>query len=165
MTRILSIDPSGTSISGLFYFENWNKWEISSIEAENWLEQAEKLGKEVKNKQVNILACETSRMWKKTSYTFHFDKLIKLVGHCEYLSQQLGIEYVPISNQYLNKWEAEAKEGKIAGLELRKVQGKNGRPKNTWYFKNKELNEHEKDAVLIFFIYWVKMIKKDWPWS
>lgn len=165
MARILSIDPSGTSISGLFYFENWNNWEISSITSENWLEHGKKLNNELKNKQVNILTCETSRMWKKTGYTFHFDKLIKLVGHCEYLSQELGLEYVPISNQFISKWEGEARAGRIKGLELKEVRGKTGRPRKVWFFKDKELNEHEKDAVLIFYTYWVKFQKKDWPWN
>ncbi|CAJ0840560.1 10161_t:CDS:2 [Entrophospora sp. SA101] len=100
--KILALDPSGTSTTGIFLYENWKK--------------------------VDILACEVSTLWQKQSHTYHFDNLIKLVGHCEYLAQELGIEYVPVSNQYMNKWEAQAKEGKIAGLVCQEVQGK-GRPK------------------------------------
>jgi hypothetical protein len=165
MARILSIDPSGTSTTGLFYYENWNKWEISSITDENWLEHGKNLKEVVKNKQVNILACETSSMWKKTGYTFHFDKLIKLVGHVEYLANELGVEYVPTSNIYRTRWEREAKEGKIKGLSCKQEQGLRGRPKLVWYFKEQKLNEHEKDAILIFYTYWCKFQKKTWPWS
>ena len=65
-TPILALDPSGTSTTGLFYFENWSKWEITSITTENWLEQGEKLENYLKNKQVQVLACEVSSMWKRS---------------------------------------------------------------------------------------------------
>lgn len=164
-TPILAIDPSGTSTTGLFYFENWSKWKISSFTSENWLEQAKNLQNLVKKEPIEIIAVETSRMWKKTGYTFHFDKLIKLVGYCEYLAHENQLEYVSVSNQYISRWEKEAKEGKIAGLSHQQEQGKKGRPKGIWYFKNQPLNEHEKDAILIFYIYWVKFSKKEWPFS
>ncbi|CAH1766803.1 19235_t:CDS:2 [Entrophospora sp. SA101] len=112
--KILALDPSGTSTTGIFLYENWK--------------QAKNLENLVKKEKVDILACEVSTLWQKQSHTYHFDNLIKLVGHCEYLAQELGIEYVPVSNQYMNKWEAQAKEGKIAGLVCQEVQGK-GRPK------------------------------------
>ena len=165
MARILSIDPSGTSISGLFYFENWNNYEISSIETKKWLEQAKKIENYLKNQEVKILLIETTNLYKKSGYTYEMPALIKLVGLLEYLALELGIECHLISNRFMDKWEQQAKEGKIAGLELKEVKGKAGRPKNVWYFKEKELNEHEKDALLIFFVYWVKFLKKDWPWS
>lgn len=165
MARILSIDPSGTSISGLFYFENWNSWEISSIEAKKWLEQGKKIENYLQNKQVQILLIETTNLYKKSGYTYEMPALIKLVGLLEYLALQLGIECHLISNRYMDKWELAAREGKVAGLELRKVKRDSGRPKNVWYFKEKELNEHEKDALLIFYVYWVKFLKKDWPFA
>ena len=165
MTRILSIDPSGTSISGLFYFENWNNWEISSIEAKNWLNQAEKIETYLKNKQVEVLLIETTNLYKKSGYTYEMPALIKLVGLLEYLALQNRIECRLISNRFMPQWEQQAKEGKIKNLELKEVKGKIGRPKLVWYFKNQELNEHKKDALLIFFVYWVKIKKKDWPWS
>jgi len=165
MNRILTIDPSGTSTTGLFYFENWSKYQIFSFTSENWLEQAKNLANLVKKEKIEIIACETSSMWKKTGYTFHFDKLIKLVGYCEYLAQELGVKYVPVSNSYLGRWEREAKEGKIKGLLMKEEKGKKGRSKHVWYFKEQELNEHEKDALLIFYVYWCKFLKKEWPFS
>lgn len=165
MVRILSIDPSGTSISGLFYFENWSNWEISSVEAKNWLIQAEKIENELKKQQVEILLIETTNLYKKTGYTKEMPALIKLIGLLEYLSLKNGIECHLISNRFMSQWEAEAKEGKIGGLELKEIKGKTGRPKRVWYFKEKELNEHEKDAVLIFFVYWMKLKRKAWPFA
>ncbi|CAG8461117.1 16964_t:CDS:1 [Gigaspora margarita] len=130
MAGILSIDPSGTSISGLFYFENWNSWEISSIKAKKWLEQAEKIENYLKNKQVEVLLIETTNLYKKSGYTYEMPALIKLVGLLEYLAGKLNIECHLISNRFMPQWEQEAKEGKIAGLELKEVKGKMGRPKN-----------------------------------
>jgi len=51
------------------------------------------------------------------------------VGLTEYLANELGIEYVPVGNYYKNRWEREAKEGKIAGLIIKREKGKTGRPK------------------------------------
>ncbi|CAH1756742.1 6233_t:CDS:1 [Entrophospora sp. SA101] len=101
MARILSIDPSGTSISGLFYFENWNNWEISSIEAKKWLEQGKKIENCLKNKQVQILLIETTNLYKKSGYTYEMPALIKLVGLLEYLALQNGIECHLISNRFM----------------------------------------------------------------
>jgi hypothetical protein len=101
MARILSIDPSGTSISGLFCFENWNHWQISSIEAKKWLIQAEMLENELKNKQVEILLVETTNLYKKSGYTYEMPALIKLVGLLEYLALKLGIECHLISNRFM----------------------------------------------------------------
>lgn len=165
MNKILALDPSGTSTTGIFLFENWSNYQIFSFTDKNWLKQAKNLQKLVKKEEIKIMACEVNSLWKKTGYTYHFDKLIKLVGLTEYLANELGIEYVPVGNYYKNRWEREAKEGKIAGLIIKREKGKTGRPKAQWYFKNQKLNEHEKDAVLIFYIYWCKFKKKEWPFS
>ncbi len=165
MVRILSIDPSGTSISGLFYFENWNHYEISSISAKKWLEQGKKIETYLKNKQVEVLLIETTNLYKKSGYTYEMPALIKLVGLLEYLALQNGIECHLISNRFMDKWELAARERKIAGLELKKIKRDSGRPKNVWHFKDQPLNEHEKDAVLIFYVYWCKFQKKVWPFA
>src|SRR5437763_13910792 len=101
MNRILALDPSGTSISGLFYYENWNNYEISSISAKKWLEQAKKIETYLKNKQVQILLIETTNLYKKSGYTYEMPALIKLVGLLEYLALQLGIECHLISNRFM----------------------------------------------------------------
>jgi hypothetical protein len=55
------------------------------------------------------LACEVSNMWQKQRFTYHYANLVKLVGHCEYLTGELDIEYIPVSNRYRNIWEDKAK--------------------------------------------------------
>jgi hypothetical protein len=49
---------------------------------------------------------------------------------------------------------------------IKKVKEKpiRGAKKKVWIFKNQEINEHQKDALLLFWIYWTKMEKKEWPW-
>ena len=47
---------------------------------------------------------------------------------------------------------SKVKDGKIGGLEQKLIQGKLGRPKNTFFFQNKAITEHEADALAVFFI-------------
>ncbi len=161
MNRILALDPGTTT--GYFLYENWSNWQISSFTDKNWLNQAKNLQNLVKKEQVNILVCEVSSLWQKQNYNYHYGNLIKLVGHTEYLAQTNNIEYVPISNQFMGRWNQEAKDGNIKGLVYQIVPSSKGRPKQTWTFKKQPLNEHEKDAVLIFYVYWCKFQKKVWP--
>ena len=44
----------------------------------------------------------------------------------------------------------------IAGLE--KVE-------TGWQFKGQNINQHERDALIVFWIYWVRICKKEWPFS
>jgi hypothetical protein len=55
MPKILVLDPSGTSQTGYFYFENWSNYEIGSIEGENYLIQAKNIENLIKNKGVEVL--------------------------------------------------------------------------------------------------------------
>lgn len=72
-----------------------------------------------------------------------------------------------ISNKLVASLESVAREGKIAGLVFKKLceNGEIGRPKQQWIFKEKELTEHEKDALLIFYLYWLKISGKEWVFS
>jgi len=53
--NILALDPSGTSQTGYFLYQNWSKWEIGSVEGKNYLEQAKKIENLLKNKSVQVL--------------------------------------------------------------------------------------------------------------
>jgi len=52
---ILALDPSGTSLTGYFYFVNWSKWEIGSLEGKNYLIQAKNLESLLKKLSPQIL--------------------------------------------------------------------------------------------------------------
>lgn len=165
-TGTMSIDPSGTSTTGIFYYENWNKWAILNSQSPDWLEQARNIENWIKDLQPKRLLVETGKLFQSRRYNKHMVDLIRLVGAVEYLANQKSIEYVKISNQYRQKWaNSEADKGFIPGLEIRKIQGKRGRAKKVWFFKDKELNEHELDALLVFYAYWVKRTGREWPWA
>ena len=71
--RILALDPSGTSTTGIFLYENWSNWQITSFTSEKWLEQAKNLENLVKKEKVEVLACEVSTMWQQQRLIYHFD--------------------------------------------------------------------------------------------
>lgn len=163
----MSMDPSGTSTTSIFYYENWNKWMFVSFTDPVWTEQVRNAEKWLKDLQPRNLLVETGKLFQKRRYNKHMVDLIRMVGAVEYLTGQRNIEYNKISNQYRQKWaNSEADKGCIAGLEIRNIrQNKRGGPKKIWFFKDKELNEHEKDALLIFYAWWVKKKGREWPWT
>ena len=58
---VLSLDPSGTSQTGGFFFKNWAEYEIFTIEGKNAVEHAEKVEKFIKGKYgLKNLVWETS---------------------------------------------------------------------------------------------------------
>ena len=52
---ILALDPSGTSQTGYFYFVNWSKWEMGSLEGKNYLIQAKNIENLLKNLKPQVL--------------------------------------------------------------------------------------------------------------
>jgi len=34
-----------------------------------------------------------------------------------------------------------------------------------WYFANEPITIHQRDALLVFYLYWVRKLKRAWPWS
>jgi len=58
---ILTLDPSGTSQTGGFFFKNWAEYDIFTIEGKNAVEHAEKVERYIKGKnQLEALVWETS---------------------------------------------------------------------------------------------------------
>jgi hypothetical protein len=81
----------------------------------------------------------------------HFTDLLKVIAGLELLLEREQIESKAISNKLVASLESVAREGKIAGLVFKKEVGLTGRPKQQWFFKNRLLSEHEKDALLVFY--------------
>lgn len=166
---IITIDPSGTSTTACFLFENWNSWKFTSYTDKNWLNQVKNLENLVKNKRPNSIAYETSNYLKNPYMNSNFTDLLKTIAGLELILDREVIENKSISNKLVAGLETIAREGKIAGLvfqkECKSPNSLIGRPKYQWCFKNKTLNEHEKDALLIFYIYWVRILKKEWPFT
>ena len=151
--KILSLDPSGTSFTGYFYFENWNKWEIGSVEGKNYLEQAKNIENLLKNKSVQVLVWETSFWWKTNRAQKDLQELVYLNGVLGWLAQQYDCE----AKQVLNHSVQEVGSSQtITGLE---------KGENSWEFKGRLINQHERDALIVFWIYWTRMLKKEWPFA
>jgi hypothetical protein len=148
---IITIDPSGTSTTACFLFENWNSWEFISFTEKNWLNQVKNLENLLKNKQPNFIAYENSNYLKNAFMNSHFTDLLKVIAGLELILAKEQIKSKAISNIQVAGLEGIAREGKIAGLVFKKENGLTGRPKLVWYFKGKELSEHEKDALLVFY--------------
>ena len=151
--RILALDPSGTSFTGYFLYENWSRWEIGSVEGKNYLSQAKNIEKLVKKHSVQILIWETSFWWKSNKAQKDLQELVYLNGVLGWLASEQGCE----SKQILNHSVPEVLSSQqIAGL----VKVESG-----WEFKGQSLNQHEVDALLVFWIYWVRISQKEWPFS
>ena len=151
--RILALDPSGTSQTGYFLYENWSKWEIGSVEGKNYLEQAKNIKNLLKNKSVQVLVWETSFWWKTNRAQKDLQELVYLNGVLGWLAEQQGCE----TKQVLNHSVKEVGSSQaITGLE-KTEQG--------WQFKGQALNQHERDALIVFWIYWTRMLKKEWPFA
>ena len=148
---ILALDPGKQM--GYFYFENWSNYEIGTLEGKNYLEQSKNLENLVKNKQPQILVWETSFWWKTNKAQKDLQELVCLNGVIGYLAFIYGLQGKTILNHSVLEV---AKTKTIEGLKSKE---------NQWQFKGKEINIHERDAVLVFWIYWVRMLKKEWPFS
>ncbi|RHZ37434.1 hypothetical protein [endosymbiont GvMRE of Glomus versiforme] len=163
---IMAMDPSGTSTTSIFYYENWNQWKILSFTEKNWLKQAENMENWLENLRPSKVLVETGLLFRRQKYNYNMTDLIKVIGALEYTAYQRETEYIRVSNEYRKRWANEyANKGLIKGLELRKIQGKMGAPRKVWFFKDRELNEHEKDAILVFYAWWTKKMGREWPFA
>ena len=153
LPTILALDPSGTSTTGYFYFVNWSKWEIGSIEGKNYLIQAKNIENLLKNLKPQVLVWETSYWWKSSQAQKDLQELVYLNGVVGWLAEQSGCESQRILNHSV---KVVGNRQKIVGLE----QAENG-----WQFKGRVINVHERDALLVFWIYWVRICKKEWPFA
>jgi len=150
---ILALDPSGTSTTGYFYFANWSHYEIGSINGKNYLIKAKNLESLLKKLSPQILIWETSYWWKTTKAQKDLQELVYLNGVLGWLADKHGCESQRILNHSVKEV---GNRQKIVGLE----QAENG-----WQFKGQVINQHERDALLVFWIYWVRMLRKEWPFA
>ena len=155
---ILALDPSGTSITGYFLFKNWSSWKIGSIEAKNYLQQAKNIENLLKNHSVEFLVYETSFWWKTNSAQRDLQELVYLNGVLGWLAREQGCETKPILNH------------SVKDMVMRQVlanQPITGLTKTNqgWQFKNQSINPHERDAVVVFWIYWTRVLKREWPFA
>ncbi len=151
---ILALDPAGTSQTGYFYFANWSHYEIGSINGKNYLIQAKNLENLLKKLSPQVLVWETSYWWKTTKAQKDLQELVYLNGVLGWLAEEYSCE----SKQILNHSVKEV-------LSKQKIVGLEQAAENGWQFKEQVINQHERDALLVFWIYWVRVLRKEWPFA
>ena len=144
-TRILSIDPSGTGTSGV-YFRNGKEQRFSSFQSKDWKQHLAFLVEQVKELKPNLI------LYEHTNYINLKGKdmtsLFKLFGGIESLVY-LGVEEiksVPVNQVKALKDKLFKGTKTITGLEFAKGRGKG------WTLNHQKLNLHELDAWLVYWL-------------
>jgi hypothetical protein len=148
MNRILSIDPSGTGTSGLF-FTNGTKQEFFSCENRDWKEHLKFLIELIKEKKPNLI------IYEHTNYINLKGKdmtsLFKLLGSIETLSCVFNfiqeINNIPVDQVKRLYRQIYQKEKEIKGLTYQIGRGKG------WMFESKRISKHELDALLAYYLF------------
>lgn len=153
----ISIDPGATNITGYFCFWTWNKWKFHSFQDIEWEKHIDFLNKLIEDYKPELIIYENSNYLKRAVVNKHFRNLLKSVAGIELTCFQKSIAKQEISNITVEIIEKNwGKTNKLPGLVFLNKK---------WYFKDKELNDHEKDALICFYLYWNRILKRDWPFS
>ena len=141
--RILSIDPSGTGTSGVF-FANGQEQEFHQFQGKDWKEHYLAIIQLVKEKEPNLILYEdTNYIHRKTKDGL---SLFRLLGAIEFLPVR------QISSVNVLKVK-ELTKRLLVGIE--KIEGINyqvGRGKG-WMFQNKRVSIHQLEAYLVYYLF------------
>ena len=143
MSRILSIDPSGTGTSGI-YFRNGKQEEFNHYQGKEWQNHYNFIASLVKIYRPDIL------LYESTNYVSLKGKdmtsLFKLLGALEVM--EVGkIKSVPVDQ--VKRMVKELLNGikKIEGLEYQLGRGKG------WMFKGKRVSIHCLEAYIVYYLF------------
>jgi hypothetical protein len=164
------LDPSGSpppSETGYFYYVNYKSYEIGAIQGKNAVEHAENTQILIKKLNPLYIAWETGHTLLKENDRLnkHFSALLHFAGMLELITKD-----IPPTHKYKiynHRVVATLNNKEIGGLELRREYNPKllGAPKKGWYFNNKEISIHQRDALTVFFIVWTDKLKRPWPWT
>ena len=145
MNKILSIDPSGTGTTGI-YFRSGDQHKFSSFQNKEWKQHLAFLVEQVRTLKPNLI------LYEHTNYITLKGKdmtsLFKLFGGIESLIY-LGVKQiktVPVNQVKTLKNQLFKGTKTIAGLEFAKGRGKG------WTLNHQKLNLHELDAWLVYWL-------------
>jgi len=145
MERILSIDPSGTGITGV-YFKDGKQEEFNHYQNKDWKQHLAFLVEQVKELKPDTI------LYEHTNYINLKGKdmtsLFKLFGGIESLIY-LGVEKiksVPVNQVKTLKDKLFKGTQQIPGLEFAKGRGKG------WTLHQQKLSLHELDAWLVYWL-------------
>lgn len=152
---ILALDPSGTTETGYLLFRSSQDWRLGTIKGKTSVEQSKNLNNLLKIERVQNLVWETSFWWKTNKAQKNLQELVYFNGIIHYLVNINNICGHTILNKEVQQ-VLKSYDGEIGGLEV---------IDKDWYFKNQLLTVHQRDAVLVFFVYWNLKLKRPWPWQ
>lgn len=147
--KYLCIDPSGSGITGLAYYEEAkNKWEFTQIQSANWEEHFVFILNYCQQKEVEIIIYESTNYISLTNRSKHMTSLFKLFGAIEslkYLLPQIkecrSVLVGLVKALYKKIYQ---KKAQIEGLTYRVGRG------GGWLYQNNRLSLHQLDAFLLF---------------
>ncbi|KLL03184.1 MAG: hypothetical protein MRERV_38c007 [Mycoplasmataceae bacterium RV_VA103A] len=142
MSRILSIDPSGTGTTGI-YFQHGKQGEFNSYQGKEWQKHYAFIASLVKLHNPNLL------LYEHTNYVSSRGKdmtnLFKLFGALEVLPVE-KVKSVPVNQVKALKAKLLNGSIKIAGLEFKQGRGKG------WTLNQQRVSVHELDAYLVHYL-------------
>ena len=143
MDKILSIDPSGTGTTGI-YFKNGAKEEFKQIKEKDWLKHYDFISSLVKVYQPNFLLFESSNFIRLRGKDM--TSLFKLLGALEVLPIQ-KIKSVPV-----DQVKRLTKELLTGNKQLAEITYQQGRGKG-WMFKGSKISLHQLEAYLVYYLF------------
>ena len=139
--RILSIDPSGTGTTGI-YFKNGVQEEFKEYKDKSWQKHYDFISSLVKERSPNILLYETSNYVRLRGKDM--TSLFKLLGSLEMMEIK-EVKSIPVDQVKRLTKELLSGSKKIEGLEYKKGRGKG------WMYKSKRVSIHCLEAFIVYY--------------
>jgi len=143
MDRILSIDPSGTGTTGI-YFRNGTQEEFREIKEKDWTKHYQFISSLFKVYQPNILLFENTNFIRLRGKDM--TSLFKLLGSLEVMEIE-KVKSIPVDK--VKRMVKELLKGvkKIENISYQKGRGKG------WMYKGKRVSIHQLEAFLIYYLH------------
>ncbi|MCE8159333.1 MAG: hypothetical protein I3273_06580 [Candidatus Moeniiplasma glomeromycotorum] len=147
--KYLCIDPSGSGITGLAYYEeSKNKWEFTQIQSANWEEHFVFILNYCRQKEVEIIIYESTNYISLTNRSKHMTSLFKLFGAIESLKYMMP-QIKECQTVLVGLVKALYKKIYHKKVEIKNLNYKAGRG-GGWLYDNQRLSLHQLDAFLLY---------------
>ena len=143
MDKVLSIDPSGTGTTGI-YFKNGAKEEFKQIKEKDWIKHYHFISSLVKVYQPNFLLFENTNFIRLRGKDM--TSLFKLLGALEVMEIE-KVKSVPV-----DQVKRMVKELLIGNKQITEIEYQKGRGKG-WMFKGSRISLHCLEAYLVYYLF------------
>lgn len=152
----LSIDPSGSGTTGIFFWNNTTKEEyFATFKSKDWKDHFLFLMKICEEKKINLIIYETTNFIKIRGSDL--TSLFKIFGAIESLPH-VNSKVISCKTVFVRDVKLMQKKIKENALEMKNLFFRAGRG-GGWFRKEKKISTHEVDAFLILYLYF----KKNYP--